>query len=167
MHKKFQDFQYHAFSYDTEMIVVCPICGKAGHVQYDPNKKIAYFKCDGCYTHKKIIPGADHSKKQYVNASETISQVIVLENIRHGEDPYFHYPLYYQTNFRGNIVWAMNKQHLQYLIDYISAKIRSVDADFHKTNKTMRSQSDRLPTFMKTAKNRESLRKALIKLQKK
>lgn len=37
---------------------------------------------------------------------------------------------------------GMNKAHLQYLIDNISVKIQTVDADFHRTNKTIRSQSD-------------------------
>lgn len=39
--------------------------------------------------------------------------------------------------------------------------------DFYETYKTMRSQSDVLPTFMKTAKNREGIVKALKKLMEK
>jgi len=101
MTQKFHDFTYHAFSYDTEMIVVCPIAKQASNVQYDPIQKSAYFKCNGCYTHKKILPDADHSK-----ISETKPWDVVAAKPQHEEDPYFHYPLYNQTNFRGNIVWA-------------------------------------------------------------
>lgn len=80
---------------------------------------------------------------------------------------YFHYPLYFQGSYRGEIVWALNREHLQYLIDYLSADIRTVSFEFYETNGTMRSQSDMLPTFMKTAKNREGIVELLTRLQTK
>lgn len=94
-------------------------------------------------------------------------QPLLLERIKNAEDPYFHYPLYFQTSFRGRTIWAMNREHLQYLIDYLSADLRTVEPDFHEKYRTMRSQSDMLPAFMKTAKNRAGIVKALTKLQKK
>lgn len=86
---------------------------------------------------------------------------------KHAEDPFFHYPLYFQASFRGKTIWALNREHLQYLIDYLSADLRTVEPDFHEKYKTMRSQSDILPAFMKTAKNREGIVKELKKLQMK
>lgn len=91
--------------------------------------------------------------------------VVVLETVREAEDPYFHYPLYFQGRYRGKSVWALNRSHLQYLLDYLSADLRTVPPDFHETYQTMRSQSDRLPAFMKTAKNRAGIVKLLTKLQ--
>lgn len=81
------------------------------------------------------------------------------------EIPYFQYALYFQACFRGKTIWALNREHLQYLIDFLSADIRTVQPDFYKIYKTMHSQSDILPTFMKTAKNRDKIVKLLIKLQ--
>ena len=92
---------------------------------------------------------------------------IVFEDTRHAEDPFFHYPLYFQASFRGKRIWALNREHLQYLIDYLSADLRTVDSDFHEKYKTMRTQSDILPAFMKTAKNRSEIVKLLTKLQMK
>ena len=92
---------------------------------------------------------------------------VVLSDIRYGEDPYFHYPLYFQADYRGKTVWAQNRAHLQYLIDYLSAELRTVRPGFGRTYGTMRAQSDRLPAFMKTAKNREGMVKLLTRLQKK
>lgn len=92
---------------------------------------------------------------------------IIFETMKHAEDPYFHYPLYFQVSFRGKTIWALNREHLQYLIDYLSADLRTVQPDFHKRYKTMRSQSDMLPSFMKRAKNRDGIVKVLTKLQKK
>ena len=92
-------------------------------------------------------------------------QYIVFKGIRDAQDPYFHYPLYFQAGYRGKRIWALNREHLQYLIDYLSAGIRTVPYDFYETCGTMRSQSDMLPTFMKTAKNREGIVKLLVKLR--
>lgn len=62
-------------------------------------------------------------------------------------------------------MWALNREHLQYLIDYLSADIRTVPFDFYERYGTMRSQSAMLPAFMKTAKNREGIVKLLIRMQ--
>lgn len=90
---------------------------------------------------------------------------LMFEDVRHAQDPYFHYPLYFQASYRGKTIWAFNRAHLQYLIDYLSADIRTVQADFQETYKTMRTQSDMLPAFMKTAKNRAGIVKRLTKLK--
>ena len=98
---------------------------------------------------------------------DPVKSYVVYQDICQAADPYFHYPLYFQGSYRGEIVWAINREHLQYLIDYLSADIRTVSFDFYETNGTMRSQSDMLPTFMKTAKNREGIVKLLTRLQTK
>lgn len=140
-----------------EVTAQCTSTGRYFRVSMPDNKihgqKIR-VKCPYC---EEFVIG-DVSKEQ---------QNIVLEDIRHAEDPYFHYPLYFQANYRGKIIWALNREHLQYLIDYLSADIRTVQSDFYETYKTMRSQSDILPAFMKTAKNRDGIVKLLTKLQRK
>lgn len=92
-------------------------------------------------------------------------QVLIFEDIRNAQDPYFHYPLYFQASYRGKTVWALNREHLNYLIEFLSADIRAVRFDHYETCKTMRTQSDLLPAFMKTAKNRAGIVKLLTKLQ--
>ena len=92
--------------------------------------------------------------------------VLVLGEVRRGRDPYFHYPLYFRGDFRGKPVWALDREHLRYLIDYLSADLRAVPAG-QLERSGMRSQSDRLPAFMKSAKNREGMVKLLTKLQAK
>ncbi|MCI9561910.1 MAG: hypothetical protein HFK03_05440 [Clostridia bacterium] len=70
--------------------------------------------------------------------------------------------MYFQTSYRGKTVWALNREHLQYLIDYLSADIRAFQPE---DCNSMRSQSDTLPAFMKSAKNREGIVKLLTKLR--
>ena len=62
----------------------------------------------------------------------------------------------------GKPVWALNREHLAYLIDYLSADLREKPSGSQK-----KTQADHLPTFMKTAKNRERIVKLLKKLQEK
>jgi DNA-directed RNA polymerase subunit RPC12/RpoP len=80
--------------------------------------------------------------------------------IKDGKEPYFGCPLYYQENFRGNPIWAVNREHLQYMIDYIDADLRQEAPGAKMT------QSDHLPAFMKSAKNRSGIVKALRKMQR-
>jgi transposase-like protein len=80
--------------------------------------------------------------------------------IKNGADPHFGYPLYYQSVFKGEVIWALNSEHLRYLIDYVSAELR-YDSPKQYGDK---SQSDHLPTFMKLAKNRAGVLKTLNKM---
>ena len=82
--------------------------------------------------------------------------------IQGGREPYFGLELWFLTFFQGKPVWALNREHLEYLIKYLSANLR-----LKPYNITGMSQSDHLPTFMKTAKNRERIVKLLKKMQEK
>jgi len=82
--------------------------------------------------------------------------------IQGGKDPWFGLELWFLTSFQGKPVWAINQEHLAYLIDYLSADLREKPSGSQK-----KTQADHLPTFMKTAKNRERIVKLLKKLQEK
>ncbi len=56
--------------------------------------------------------------------------------------------------------YPLNREHLAYLISYLSADLREKPSGSPKM-----TQADHLPTFMKTAKNRERIVKLLKKLQ--
>lgn len=204
MGKRFYDVLYSTFSIWSEMVVVCPVCGRAGTVHFDQKRQVALFQCRSCGLKKETVPSGRrpcevtaqcsatgryfraflprdrvHGQKARVQCpccgEWTVGEVsvpggrqaVVFEEIRHAEDPYFHLPLYFQAGYRGKTIWALNREHLQYLIDYLSAQLRTVRPGFHKTCRTMRAQSDQLPTFMKTAKNRNKIVRLLRKLQAK
>ena len=61
---------------------------------------------------------------------------------------------------QGKPVWSLNREHLAYLIDYLSADLREKPLGIPR-----KTQADHLPTFMKTAKNRERIVKLLKKMQ--
>ncbi len=144
---------------EVEITAQCTITGRYFRISMPVNKvhgQKVRLKCHYC---EESVIG---------DVSSVINPpCIVFQEIHHAKDPYFNYPLYFQAGFRGKVIWALNREHLQYLIDYLTADLRTVKSDFYETYKTMRSQSDRLPKFMKTAKNREGIIKALTKLQAK
>lgn len=41
---------------------------------------------------------------------------VVFEEIRQASDPYFHYPLYFQGNYRGKTVWALNRENKEEIL---------------------------------------------------
>ena len=82
-----------------------------------------------------------------------------IADIQNGREPYLGLELWFLTFFQGDTVWELNRGHLAYLIDDLSADLREKPLGSPK-----RTQSDHLPTFMKTAKNRERIVKLLKKL---
>ncbi|MBD5118736.1 MAG: hypothetical protein HDT37_06455 [Clostridiales bacterium] len=84
-------------------------------------------------------------------------------DVKRGQDPAFGFDLWFLTDFDGKLVWALNREHLAYLIDYLSADLREKPPDYPG----LRTAADGLPTFMKTAKNRNRIVKRLKKLQEK
>ena len=74
-----------------------------------------------------------------------------------GHDWYFGQPLWLQTNCCGELMWALNPRHLQFMEDFVRA-------DFREThwNATLAS---RLPEWMKLGKNREDVLKCIAKLR--
>lgn len=76
--------------------------------------------------------------------------------IRNGCEPFFGYELWFLTEFKQKLIWALNREHLAYLIEYLSADLRE-----KPISGAMRTEADQLPAFMKTAKNRDRIIKCL------
>jgi len=140
--------------YHYDVYNQCKKCGRYYRVDIDDENKqhfsSLHVKCPYC---KTIMPGKVHkTKKAYFYCGE----------IKNGKEPYFNLELWFLTSFRGQAVWALNREHLTYLIEYLSADLREKPLGIAK-----KTQADHLPTFMKTAKNREAIVKLLMKLQEK
>ena len=46
MANRFNDVKLNTFSLWTDMVVVCPKCGKAGIVHFDKDHNVAIFQCE-------------------------------------------------------------------------------------------------------------------------
>lgn len=81
-------------------------------------------------------------------------------------DPYFEHALWLQRPCCGEILWAYNPSHLEFLKNYIGATVRnrSSDPKFGWSNKSLAS---RLPKWMQIAKNRATILKGISHLEEK
>lgn len=81
------------------------------------------------------------------------------------EDPYFGLPLMLQTPCCGEVLWARNREHVDYLTDLVAAKLR--ERDRHDSVSRNSLMSSRLPRWLTRASNRDEVLKALVVLAEK
>ena len=132
----------------------CKNCGRYYRVDIEDEARqhfsVLHVACPYCGT---TMPGEVH---------KTAEAFSYGAEIQGGKDPWFGLELWFLTSFQGKPVWALNREHLAYLIDYLSADLRE-----KPPGRAKMTQADHLPTFMKTAKNRERIVKLLRKMQEK
>ncbi|GGD72633.1 hypothetical protein GCM10011514_40920 [Emticicia aquatilis] len=73
-------------------------------------------------------------------------------------DPYFGCSLWLQTKFKNDVLWAFNHEHLNYIKNYVTAKLRERQGNGYQT------LAEVLPQFIKSSKNRIGILKAIEKL---
>lgn len=76
-------------------------------------------------------------------------------------DPIFNLPLWFQAGVRGDLFWAYNRAHLNEIKSYVKSKLRERQTTTHTT------MVEKLPKFIKEAKNRETLLKVIERLERK
>jgi hypothetical protein len=74
-------------------------------------------------------------------------------------DWYFNLPLWLQISCCGETLWAYNYKHLEFIENYVAAKLRERKPHINK------STASRLPQWIKSAKNRGEILKAIAKLK--
>jgi hypothetical protein len=147
--KRFIDQEEYLSGFSDEFLVVCPRCSKCAKVTIDLNRQNASL---GWRSPRKVVcPNCSYYK------------VWTGDSISYGDnhDWYFRLPLWLQTPCCGNILWAYNEYHLNFLEDYVGSVLRERHPN---KNKTLAS---RLPTWIKEAKNREEIIKCIRKLREK
>ena len=162
MHKKmnektrFFDGREHRFTIsvptdDDPTLVVCPKCKKMAKVfltqkQPELGDSVKVI-CSSCgYTKEK--EATERSCDWY------------------GEDPtdsYFGYSLWLKIACCGHSLWAFNIRHLDLLQNYVIAELRERKQDEYGYSNS--SIASRLPSWIKSAKNRKELTQAISKLR--
>lgn len=141
------------YKYDIENL--CDSCGRFYRVNITDKRKQRFpgllVSCPFC---KHKMPGKILKKADGKTGGG---------DCYNARDPFFDFELYFLSYLNGKPIWALNREHLSYLIDYLSADLRE---DPH-TKGTMRTQADHLPRYMKTSKNRDKVVRILKKLQHK
>lgn len=74
-------------------------------------------------------------------------------------DPFFGLPLWLQTPCCGQTLWALNVEHLDVLEGYVAARLRE------KKPNTAYTMLEILPRWMKTARHRDEVLRAITRLR--
>jgi len=153
----------------------CHSCVKRTEVPRYKSEYIVKAKCEPCATYFRttVEENLEQFKVLRVNCprcdtlanSATVQkirpvQVSYCQEIIQGRERYTGYPLYFLDYLDGEPIWALNREHLDYLINYI-------EADLRKEPHGKYGQSWAIPKFMKLAKNRNRVLKVLKRLHKK
>lgn len=135
------------YAFARTFLVECPKCAACATVaDMTDGKKTPFFIgekrfiCDNCGS---------------VALKEFNSYMISDE----GFDWYFCYPLYLKIDCCGHVLWANNEEHLIFLQNYTEAKLRDEGDN--------RSLTNRLPRWLKDAKNRNEVLRCIQKLKDK
>ena len=144
--KRFTDEKLILSDFYSDVVVVCPNCGKKALATADHEKLEARLVCNYCGLNQK---SATFYKDKKGNE-------IQVQTAAHG---YFGADLWYQLPFKNELLWAYNTAHLDYLEKYIAAAIRE------NKERTGFSMVEKLPRFMQVAKNRDSLLKLIGKMR--
>ena len=91
----------------------CKNCGRYYRVDIEDGEKqhfsVLHVACPYCGT---TMSGEVH---------KTAEAFSYTAEIQDGREPYFGLELWFLTSFQGKPVWALNREHLAYLINYLSA----------------------------------------------
>ncbi len=148
--KSWRDFSVPAG--DDPTLIECPSCGKMAKVlpacPIEESARQVRLVCAHCGLRKQ----ADGNARSMDGNNPT--------------DTYFGVSLWMRVSCCGRVLFAFNKRHLDFLKNYVGAHLRKRRQDPERgwSNASMAS---RLPAWMKSAKNRRAVLKALEKLAKK
>ncbi|KZE14719.1 hypothetical protein C1N83_20865 [Priestia aryabhattai] len=145
-----------------EFLVVCPHCASCASVIAldNPSPYVANvrrrFVCTACgATKDKVIKANGYGKARVSYEPKANYEVILIGDPC---DWYFQLPLYLQIECSGNTLWGLNLEHLNYIENYIEAELR-------ESHPYYLSVESRLPKWMKLAKNRSEVLRAIKKLK--
>lgn len=149
------------YDFVKEVLVVCPKCAGKALVRADdydtPKYEISEVKivCAGCGYNKTL---ENLSKRP--DPKQKRGNILIFGS---PIDPFFHLPVWLQVDFSGEILWAYNLEHLDFLAAHVGAKLRERNGFAFR----VRSIGARLPRWMTSAGNREAVLKAMEQLREK
>jgi hypothetical protein len=150
-------------SFGHEFLVLCPSCSKRAKVlpieNIEPYAIYAKrrFICTNCGAFKEMSsPVNTYRNGVKISYGPTWKEGHIT--IGGPFDCYFGLPLFLQIPCCGHTLWAYNLEHLNYIEDYVKADLR----DPHPYYLSVES---RLPSWIKTAKNRQTVLKSIEKLK--
>ena len=152
MEDRFEDTGDNIYSFMDETLVVCPQCsGRALSRQVDMDSNASWF------SPRRLTCSSCSFVKEWASRE-------ITRRWSRARDDYFDLPLWLQTPCCGETLWAYNDRHLEFLEEFVGARLRERvrDGEHGWSNGSLAS---RLPSWMKAAKNREHVLTGLSRLR--
>lgn len=148
--------------------VVCGSCGfNESYIDqswYGPVFGMVRRNCYQCgRSLEKKIAGPKHSYEHKLTCTgckcEMVEKIQWYKepNVK-ARDPFFGIKLWFVSNIKGNEFWAYNREHLSFINDYVTAKIRKREPNRNS------SLVSRLPDWLLSAKNRSAVANEIGKM---
>lgn len=145
-HERFNDQNKRLTEFRNEVLVVCPSCRRQAVASVDYENEKSRLLCPTC--------GFNKERTTEARLFGIRGPVEMAANLYFGAELWLAHP------FKGDVVWAYNYAHLDYLESYISANLREHKDRSHFT------LLEKLPKFYHDAKNRGALLKLITKMRK-
>ena len=147
----FRDTHESLYDFIEEYLVVCP-------------------QCSGC---ARVVP-LDRDRQNHLDPRRVTCQSCSYSKewqgssmgIGSAHDGYFNLPLWLQIEVGDRLLWFHNLRHLQYIEAFVSATLRERRAE-NGTGWRNSSLINRLPDWIKSAKNRQHVLKAIDRIKQK
>ncbi len=143
MQDRFKDFETGIWDFESRVLIRCPKCDQCAIAEAMDVNKMRYT-CGACGMAQEVPPG----------------KWVYTKNAQGGANV----SLWLETKCCGHLLWAYNREHLEFLEAYVSALLReqrpSPDGRWHNA-----ALASRLPKWMSSAKNREDVLKGIERLK--
>lgn len=147
--ERFNDQAESIYQFIDRFLVVCPRCQNKAQVLL---KEMNLAQQTWLFAPRRFICSHCGELKEWQ------SHIVSIDKVE-GHEWYFGLPLWLRISCCGQILWALNEQHLSILEEYIGAKLRTRKPYQRGTI------AGALPSWMKQAKNRDEILIALTKLR--
>lgn len=154
---RFRDPRSTEYDFLDSMLVRCPRCERIAHVVRPPGPRPEpgqalfaprHLVCRSC--------GLSRTWAERCISFPRGSAAVAW-------DPYFRLPLWLQTQTRHGLLWAYSLPHLDLIRRFVAADLRE-RAPWYDTGQKMTLVA-RLPSWMKSAKNRDEVLRAVDRLR--
>jgi hypothetical protein len=122
--------------------VKCRECNSIATANTDSSNRTCQCKCESCGAIYQI-PFAQEHTRQFVDL-----------------------PLWLKANFRGEVFWAVNGEHLDFLEEVVAATLREKVVSSGARLSLNGAMPYNLPSWLLSAKNRPNLVRLIKKLKK-
>jgi hypothetical protein len=129
--------------------------------KYDFCNKI-YVICPRCKDMATIMK-KDNNEKGSMDSSRLVCKKCSYYKVGEFDLNPHHLDLWLKIACCGNILWAYNEEHLEYIEKYVGAQLRERRKDEYGWHN--QSIASRLPRWIKLSKNRDEVLKCIGKLK--